>query len=59
MLHCAHRGFHMWLGQNLLFKMAAFTVKCFTKQNNLGTISCSPLFGISKRGGKFIFILTF
>lgn len=25
-----HRGFHMWLGQNLLFKMAAFTVKCFT-----------------------------
>ena len=30
MLHCAHCGFHMWLGQNLLFKMAAFTVKCFT-----------------------------
>lgn len=29
------------------------------RQNNLGTITCSPLFGISKRGGKFIFILTF
>ena len=28
-------------------------------QNNLGTITCSPLFGISKRGRKFIFISTF